>query len=129
LSPSTLFVKAKLATDLSLEKMATDGRPAVVELGERAVVLRAEQADVHRAVIAAHAERQAVVELELLSLGAALALPVDEAAALAVALAHRAPHRGGNVAPATGCVGPRERLARSDRLSETPGFQPFERVA
>jgi hypothetical protein len=63
-----------------------------------AIVSRAQEADVSGAVIAAHAEGMAVMELQPVPLGAATALPVDEATAVLVALAHSAAHGSRDVA-------------------------------
>jgi hypothetical protein len=78
--------------------VAAHRRPTVVSLGQEAVVLRAQQADVVRAVIATHRERVTVVELEPQPLGAAPPLLVREAAPGAIALVDGAAHRGGDVA-------------------------------
>jgi hypothetical protein len=63
-----------------------------------AVVRRAQQAQVTGTVIAPHAKRALVVELEPVLFGAALSPLVDESAAAAVAFVHGASHRGGDVA-------------------------------
>ena len=77
---------------------AADRRVAVVVLGQVAVVGRAQEADVLGTVIPSHAEGVSVVELEPVPRGAASALLVDVTAAVAVALAHRTPDGGGDVA-------------------------------
>ena len=71
---------------------------AVIPLRHLSVVLGAQQADVREAVASSHGEGVTVVELEPSPLGAAAALLVDEAAAACVPVAHRAAHRGGDVA-------------------------------
>jgi len=63
---------------------------AVVELGQVAVVLGAEQADILRSVVASHAERMPVMELQSVPFRAAAALRVHESAPPGVALVHGA---------------------------------------
>lgn len=72
----------------------------VVDLGERVVVASALERDVRQGVLAAVAERAAVVELESVARGAASTLLVDETAPTLVPLVDGPPDRGRDVARA-----------------------------
>src|SRR6185503_21060746 len=102
---------------------------AVIPLRHLSVVLGAQQADVREAVASSHGEGVTVVELEPSPLGAAAALLVDEAASACVPVAHRAAHRGGDVARRAGDVRIRETRTGNRRLAEASRLEPFELLA
>jgi hypothetical protein len=75
-----------------------DALPAVIDLGEVAVVGVAGEGDVVDRMVTAEAERAPVVELELLAGRAPPAVPVLVAAAASVPLVDGPPDRGRDVA-------------------------------
>src|SRR5207344_2623571 len=107
-------------------RLSTDCRLPIVKLGYVAVVARAQEADVGSAMVAAHGERVAMVELEPVPFGATSTALVDEAAAIPVALVHSTPHGGRDVARGRGGIGVREPLAGRIRLGVAPSLEPLE---
>jgi len=95
-------------------------------LGQVLVVAMTQETNLMRTVVPPKAKRVTVVVLEPMALGASSALLVHVAAPVSVALMHRTPDRGRDMARGRGGVGLQESPPGSARLRVAPGFESFE---
>jgi hypothetical protein len=95
-------------------------------LGQVGVVDATHEPNILWTVVAPQTEGVPMVELEMLAFWASSALLIHVAASACVALVHRPPDGGRDVARGRGRRGLRESLPGSRRLGEAPGFEPFE---